>query len=127
MAEIWLVVAEGPDAGREWRLAEPLVIGRGGDADVVLADPTVSRHHASFSAQGETAVVEDLESSNGTFVNGEQVAQPRRVTAGDVIALGGSTAIEVKVGPTGTHTPTGDPTVVEQAADATPSGGTTVS
>jgi pSer/pThr/pTyr-binding forkhead associated (FHA) protein len=127
MAEIWLVVSEGPDAGREWRLTEPLVIGRAGNADVVLADPTVSRHHASVSAQGDTAVVEDLESSNGTFVNGEQVAQPRRVAAGDVIGLGGTTAIEVKVGPTGVHTPTGEPTVVEPAPGAQPSGGTTVS
>jgi pSer/pThr/pTyr-binding forkhead associated (FHA) protein len=125
MAEIWMVVSDGPDAGREWRLSEPLVIGRAGDADVVLADPTISRRHASVTAQGETAVVEDLESSNGTFVNGEQVAQPRRVAAGDVIGLGGSTAIEVKVGPTGTHTPTGEPTVVEQPADASPSSGTT--
>jgi pSer/pThr/pTyr-binding forkhead associated (FHA) protein len=125
MAEIWLVVSEGPDAGREWRLSEPLVIGRAGDADVVLADPTVSRHHVSVSAQGETAVVEDLESSNGTFVNGEQVGQPRRVAAGDLIGLGGSTAIEVKVGPTGTHTSTGEPTVVEQPADAPPSSSTT--
>jgi pSer/pThr/pTyr-binding forkhead associated (FHA) protein len=114
MAEIWLVVSEGPDAGREWRLTETLVVGRAGDADVVLADPTVSRHHASLSAQGETAIVEDLQSSNGTFVNGEQVGQPRRVGAGDVIGVGGSTMIEVTVGPTGTHTPTGEPTVVEQ-------------
>jgi pSer/pThr/pTyr-binding forkhead associated (FHA) protein len=116
MAEIWLVVSEGPDAGREWRLTETLVVGRAGDADVVLADPTVSRHHASLSAQGETAVVEDLQSSNGTFVNGEQVGQPRRVGAGDVIGLGGSTMIEVNVGPTGTHTPTGEPTIVERQA-----------
>jgi pSer/pThr/pTyr-binding forkhead associated (FHA) protein len=125
MPEIWLVVSEGPDAGREWRLSEALVIGRAGDADVVLADPTVSRHHASISAQGETAVVEDLESSNGTFVNGQQLAQPRRVGAGDVIGLGTSTAIEVTVGPTGSHTPTGEPTVVEQAPEPPPSGGTT--
>jgi pSer/pThr/pTyr-binding forkhead associated (FHA) protein len=125
MAEIWLVVSEGPDAGRQWRLTEPLVVGRAGNADVVLADPTVSRHHASVSAQGETAVVEDLESSNGTFVNGEQVAQPRRVGAGDVIGLGGTTAIEVTVGPTGSHTPTGEPTVVEQSPEVPASGGTT--
>jgi pSer/pThr/pTyr-binding forkhead associated (FHA) protein len=121
MAEIWLVVSEGPDAGREWRLGDTLVVGRAGDADVVLADPTVSRHHASLSAQGETAIVEDLQSSNGTYVNGEQVGQPRRVGAGDVIGLGGATIIEVTVGPTGTHTPTGEPTVVERQ----PGGGTT--
>jgi pSer/pThr/pTyr-binding forkhead associated (FHA) protein len=122
MAEIWLVVSEGPDAGREWRLTETLVVGRAGDADVVLADPTISRHHASMSAQGETAVVEDLQSSNGTFVNGEQVGQPRRVGAGDIIGLGGSTMIEVSVEPTGAHTPTGEPTVVERG----PGGGTPI-
>ena len=121
MAEIWLVVSEGPDAGREWRLTDALVVGRAGDADVVLADPTVSRHHAALTPQGETAVVEDLQSSNGTYVNGEQVGQPRRVGAGDIIGLGGSTMIEVSVGPTGTHTPTGEPTVVERQ----PPGGAT--
>jgi pSer/pThr/pTyr-binding forkhead associated (FHA) protein len=121
MAEIWLVVSEGPDAGREWRLTDTLVVGRAGDADVVLADPTVSRHHASLSPQGETAVVEDLQSSNGTFVNGEQVGQPRRVGSGDIIGLGTATMIEVNVGPTGSHTPTGEPTVVERQ----PGSGTT--
>jgi pSer/pThr/pTyr-binding forkhead associated (FHA) protein len=119
MAEIWLVVSEGHDAGREWRLGDTLVVGRAGDADVVLADPTVSRHHAALSAQGETAIVEDLQSSNGTYVNGEQVGQPRRVGAGDVIGLGGATIIEVTVGPTGTHTPTGEPTVVEREPGGT--------
>ena len=125
MAEIWLVVSEGPDAGREWRLTETLVVGRAGDADVVLADPTISRHHASLSAAGETAVVEDLQSSNGTFVNGEQVGQPRRVGAGDIIGLGGSTMIEVSVGPTGAHTPTGEPTVIESVSPPERGGGTT--
>jgi pSer/pThr/pTyr-binding forkhead associated (FHA) protein len=136
MPEIWLVVRDGPDAGREWRVSEQLVIGRAGSADVVLSDPTISRRHAAVSTQGETAVVEDLDSSNGTYVNGKPVAEGSRVVGGDVIRLGRDTTVEVSVGPTGAHTPTGEPTVIEPAAeesapsdalDDRPGGGTTVS
>jgi len=126
MAEVWMIVRDGPDAGREWRVSEELVIGRAGDADVVLADPTISRRHAAISAQGDTAVVEDLASSNGTYVNGELAAEPRRVGQGDTIRLGRETTLEVAVGPTGSHTPTGEPTVIEPANER-PSGGTTAS
>jgi pSer/pThr/pTyr-binding forkhead associated (FHA) protein len=117
MPDIWLRVREGPDAGHEWHAAEELVVGRAGDADVILADPTVSRRHACVSPEGETAVVEDLGSSNGTFVNGERVGDPSRAAEGDEIQVGDS-VLEVRIGPTETQTLPGDTTEVRPPPDS---------
>jgi pSer/pThr/pTyr-binding forkhead associated (FHA) protein len=117
MPDVWLRVRQGPDTGREWRVTDELVVGRGGDSDVVLADPTVSRRHASVSAEGETAVVEDLGSSNGTFVNGDRVVDPSRAAEGDEIRIGDS-LLEVRIGPTETQTLPGDTTVVHTPPDS---------
>lgn len=102
MADVYLKILDGPDAGRETRAGDELVIGRGEAAELVLPDPSVSRRHALIRAEGQTAVLEDLGSANGTYVNDEPVGQPRRVAEGDVIRLGAST-LEVRVGPTQTQ------------------------
>ena len=52
---------------REW-----LVIGRGRQAEMVLAEPTISRAHAALGFDGECFFVQDLKSTNGTLVNGER-------------------------------------------------------
>ena len=52
-------------------------IGREG-CDITLADPDVSRRHARVTPRGDTVVVEDLGSTNGTFVNGERIAGAHR-------------------------------------------------
>ena len=117
MPDIWLRVQQGPDAGREWRVADEFVVGRGGGSDVVLADPTVSRRHACVSPEGATAVVEDLGSSNGTFVNGERVEDPSRAAEGDEIRIGDS-VLEVRIGPTETQTLPGDTTEVRPPPDS---------
>ena len=72
----------------------PVLIGRGEDCDVSIDDGKASRAHARIDLQrdedGETVlVVEDLDSSNGTFVNGERVVQSA-LTNGDRIGLGES-------------------------------------
>jgi pSer/pThr/pTyr-binding forkhead associated (FHA) protein len=99
LGDVYLTVVDGPDAGREVRVGVELVVGRDETAELVLGDPSVSRRHALVRADGATAVVEDLGSSNGTYINEQPIADPRRVTQGDVIRLGGS-ALEVRVGPT---------------------------
>jgi FHA domain len=95
MAELNLEIVEGPSAGRQIALGKALVVGRGQDAQVVLDDPRASRMHARISPHGGTAVVEDLGSSNGTFVNGNQLHAPATVGPGDDILIG-VTVIELR-------------------------------
>jgi pSer/pThr/pTyr-binding forkhead associated (FHA) protein len=95
MAELSLEIVEGPSAGRQVELGQPLVVGRGQDAQVVLDDPRASRMHARISPHGGTAVVEDLGSSNGTFINGNELHAPATVGPGDDILIG-VTVIELR-------------------------------
>lgn len=90
-SDMVLIVRDGPNAGEEHPIDGDLVLGRAeGDVDVVIADRGVSRRHASVAIQGQTAIVSDLDSSNGTYVNGEEVDAPRRLRGGDVIQIGGT-------------------------------------
>src|SRR5829696_1920499 len=95
MAELSLEIVEGPSAGRQVALGQPLVVGRGQDAQIVLDDPRASRRHARITPHGGTAVVEDLGSSNGTFVNGNELHAPATVGPGDDILIG-VTVIELR-------------------------------
>ncbi len=72
----------------------PAIIGRGADADVPLADCWASRTHCEISALDGTLVVKDLESRNGTLVNGEQVTESL-LLPGDRLTVG-ITSLEVK-------------------------------
>ena len=67
-----------------------ITIGRSEDSDVVVSHPAVSRRHARIVRREPegTYVIEDLGSSNGTFVNGERVVQPRPLKTGDTIRVG---------------------------------------
>ena len=53
--------------------AAVLVVGRAPDADMVVDDPSVSKHHAKLTWNGQHTLVEDLKSSNGTWVNGDRL------------------------------------------------------
>ena len=85
-----LVVSQSPelDEGRELRIAQELVAGRD-SLDIPLgADGYASARHARFARGAEHDVVEDLHSTNGTFVNGERVAGPRSLVDGDLVTIG---------------------------------------
>ena len=69
------------------------IVGRDSEADVRIADASVSRRHARIVVDGDHAGVEDLESKNGTRVGGVLVSQPVRLAKGDVVAFG---AIETR-------------------------------
>jgi hypothetical protein len=66
------------------------VLGRSRDADVVLDDPNVSRHHAEVRPSGGSWIVNDLGSTNGIKVNGRRIDGPQSLKRGDVIELGTS-------------------------------------
>ena len=65
-----------------------VTIGRGSDADIQIVGGGVSRAHARLDLLREQAMVEDLGSRNGTFVNGERVVSPRGAGQGDEIGIG---------------------------------------
>jgi len=68
------------------------VIGRTEDCAILIDKTEVSRCHAMITVQGTTAIIEDLGSKNGTFVNGHQVAGPTPLSNGDEIWIGRSVA-----------------------------------
>jgi pSer/pThr/pTyr-binding forkhead associated (FHA) protein len=86
--ELSLEIVEGTGAGRMVAVGAGVIVGRGRDADLVLADELVSRQHARITPSGSGAVVEDLGSRNGTFVNGEAIHGPTRLEPGDQLQLG---------------------------------------
>ncbi len=86
MAE-FTFVEKKPMDGREHVLDADVTIGREG-CDVVLPDPEVSRRHAALRVTDGRLVVEDLGSTNGTFVNGEQITGPRELELGDEVRFG---------------------------------------
>ncbi len=77
-----------PDGKRVEVAAEPVVIGRHPECDVVLNDAEVSRQHAEVRREEGAFLVVDLGSLNGTRVNGVGVKQPRELHDGDQITIG---------------------------------------
>src|SRR5688572_23913252 len=69
--------------------ASEVLVGRASECDVVLLEGMVSRHHARFRVTGDTLMVEDLGSTNGTFVNGERVRM-RQLDEADRVLIGTS-------------------------------------
>ena len=84
------MVKTGPEAGRRVELELEVSIGRQ-DGDLVLEDPEVSRRHAVLRRSGGSVVLEDLDSTNGTFVNGERIGSPITVAPGDQVRVGRTT------------------------------------
>jgi pSer/pThr/pTyr-binding forkhead associated (FHA) protein len=87
-----LVVVRSPSLspGREEMLdSAPLSIGRGGDNDLELVDDGyASIRHARFQPRRDGVWVEDVGSTNGTFVNGVRLSRPRKLAAGDLVRVG---------------------------------------
>jgi pSer/pThr/pTyr-binding forkhead associated (FHA) protein len=67
---------------------EKMIIGRGDDADVVIANLAVSRHHAAVEKKDGLFTVSDLGSNNGTYVNGRLISGPTTLSFGDEIGIG---------------------------------------
>jgi two-component system NtrC family sensor kinase len=85
-----LFVIQGRDQGTRFRLGDATVtIGRGTTNSVQLHDTEVSREHAELSLRGDKIMLRDLDSSNGTFVNGRQIRE-YELASGDQVQLGRS-------------------------------------
>lgn len=102
-ARIW--VSSGNEAPRSVPLSgDRLVVGRSPEADLRLDDEAVSWNHLEIERRGEVLMATDLDSRNGTALNGEPLDRPRRLTDGDTLIVGAH-RLEVS---TGSVTPMGE-------------------
>lgn len=87
-----IVITSGPKAGLELPLGrEPLTIGRSSESGLVIRDDYTSSHHARLVLWGEQWMLQDLDSTNGTWHDGNRVASPVAVKVGAPIKVGATT------------------------------------
>ena len=91
-----LIVVEGDNTGARAELSDqPLLIGRGSDAAIKLDDDYVSTRHARVAASGDEWFVEDLGSTNGTYVGPVRISQPTTIGLGIQVRIG-KTILELR-------------------------------
>ena len=91
-----LVITEGANVGVTVPLGQlPILLGRGADATIRLDDDYVSTRHARFVPNGDDWYVEDLGSTNGTYIGSQRITTPMVVTVGVQVRVG-KTIAELK-------------------------------
>ena len=91
-----VVVTEGSNVGERAELDQaPILIGRGSDAAIKLDDDYVSTRHARIAASGDQWFVEDLGSTNGTYIGTVRITQPTTITLGTQVRIG-KTILELR-------------------------------
>ncbi len=91
-----LQVVSGPNSGQSVPLGDgPVLLGRGTDAAIRLDDDYVSTRHARFATNGEQWFVEDLGSTNGTYLGSQRITSPTPVGLGLQVRLG-KTVVELR-------------------------------
>ena len=91
-----LQVVDGPNAGQSVPLSDgPILLGRGTDAAIRLDDDYVSTRHARFATNGEQWFVEDLGSTNGTYLGSQRITTPIPIGLGIQVRLG-KTIVELQ-------------------------------
>lgn len=87
-----VLIVDGANAGETVSLDEaPLLIGRGSDAAIRLDDDYVSTRHARIAASGDQWFIEDLGSTNGTYLGAQRLTQPTTLTLGSQVRIGKTT------------------------------------
>ncbi len=93
-----IVMRSGPIPGSTYFLTkDETVMGRDLSNDIPVPDPEISRRHARFIQRQEGIYVEDLGSTNGTFLNGARLAAPQLLKHGDLITLAESTVMSFEL------------------------------
>ena len=91
-----VAVTQGSNAGATAGLDRaPILIGRGNDAAIRLDDDYVSTRHARIAASGDQWFVEDLGSTNGTYIGSVRITQPTTITLGTQVRIG-KTILELR-------------------------------
>jgi hypothetical protein len=89
-------VLDGANKGERADLAQaPILIGRGADAAIRLDDDYVSTRHARIASSGDQWFVEDLGSTNGTYIGSARITQPTTLTLGTQVRIG-KTLVELR-------------------------------
>lgn len=92
-SDYFLEIIEGPDLGQTFVLQEgDVFIGRHAQCDLVLHDPEVSRRHLKITSEENGWLLDDLGSTNGSFVNGQRITH-QMTAPGDRIQVGQSTLV----------------------------------
>ncbi|MCS0500117.1 FHA domain-containing protein FhaB/FipA [Protaetiibacter mangrovi] len=91
-----LVITSGPKEGMEIELpTEQLTIGRSSESGLVIRDDYTSTHHARLMLWNDEWVIQDLDSTNGTFLDGSRVTLPTPVPLGSTVTIG-TTSFELR-------------------------------
>lgn len=82
------VAREGELVGQRWTIdTDPFIIGRGNDCQIMLPERQVSRHHVKITQQGNVYLLHDLDSKNGTYLNGVQLKGSTKLQDGDEVQI----------------------------------------
>lgn len=93
-----LILQSGPAMGTEYPLEKTeLFLGRDVNNDLVVNDPEVSRRHARLVQDGVTYRIEDLGSTNGTFIRGQRLSAPVLLRPGEIITFGEKVVLRYEV------------------------------
>ncbi|QDG51882.1 GGDEF domain-containing protein [Persicimonas caeni] len=93
--QAYLIVISGPHVGRMYKVDQNnITMGRSPKVDLQLNDVGVSRQHARIVHHGDDVFVEDLQSANGTYINGRRVTSEYQLQDGDKITLGTTTILK---------------------------------
>ena len=117
-----LIIHDDKFKDQQWTIAKDnAVVGRGEECDIVLPERQVSRQHVRIFKEDDAYYVEDLESRNGTWVNGQQLKGSRRLYDGDKIDL--ALAVHLEFIGSGATAPLASPTDALVRAKPRPAGG----
>ncbi|MCY4146408.1 MAG: FHA domain-containing protein [Chloroflexi bacterium] len=93
-----LVVRRGPQPNESFKIgADATTLGRGINNDIVINDREISRSHMRLLRSGDSLTLEDLGSTNGTFVNGKRIAGITPLQVGDMIGLGDTVVLALEL------------------------------
>jgi predicted component of type VI protein secretion system len=115
-----LIVRRGPQPNQIYELNKDIItLGRDITNDIVINDPEVSRHHSRMTRSAGGYMLEDLGSTNGTFVNGQRLTGARQLNSGDLISLGETVTLAYESTlPVNLPEPTNQPTLANQMNQA---------